>query len=150
AVALNFRIDEQDAIVPMVVEEPSIVAAASNAARMTRAGGGFVTRASAPIMIGQVQLTHIDDPDHAVAALEAARGEVLALARSLGPRLTERGGGPVDLRVRLLARPPGPDGGVVVVHVHVDCRDAMGANLVNTLCEALAAPLAELARARVG
>ncbi|MEP6864721.1 MAG: hydroxymethylglutaryl-CoA reductase, degradative [Deltaproteobacteria bacterium] len=148
AVAVNFCLDGQDVLVPMAVEEPSIVAAASNAARMARPGG-FTTAISAPIMIGQIQVTDIADVDSAMIALAAAAPELLADARRLVPRLAERGGGPVALEPRLLAR-SGPDGGMIVVHLHVDCRDAMGANLVNTLCEALAERVASTARGRAG
>jgi hydroxymethylglutaryl-CoA reductase len=150
AIAANFTIDGVDRLVPMVIEEPSVVAAASNAARMVRDGGGFTAEVSAPVMIGQVQVVQIADVDAAVAALTAAHDQLLAEARGLLPRLVERGGGPLDIEVRVLARPPGPDGGVVVVHLHVDCRDAMGANLVNTLCEGLAARIAGLAGGEVG
>ena len=149
AVALNFVVDGIDTLVPMAIEEPSVVAAASNAARMARPRG-FTTAATPPIMIGQIQITRIDDVDAATAALRAAAAELLDDARRAAPRLVERGGGPVALHVRELARPPSPDGGVVVVHLHVDCRDAMGANLVNTLCEALAARVAQLAAGRPG
>ncbi|HET9987115.1 MAG TPA: hydroxymethylglutaryl-CoA reductase, degradative [Kofleriaceae bacterium] len=148
AVAVNFCIDGQDVLVPMAVEEPSIVAAASNAARMARPGG-FTCEISAPIMIGQIQVTDIADVDDAMIALAAAAPELLADARRLVPRLAERGGGPVALEPRLLAR-SGPDGGMIVAHLHVDCRDAMGANLVNTLCEALAERVASTARGRAG
>ncbi|MEO6776187.1 MAG: hydroxymethylglutaryl-CoA reductase, degradative [Kofleriaceae bacterium] len=148
AVAVNFCIDGTDVLVPMAVEEPSIVAAASNAARMARPEG-FACTMSAPIMIGQIQVTHIADCDAAMLALAAAAPELLADARRLVPRLAERGGGPVELEPRLLAR-SGPDGGMIVVHLHVDCRDAMGANLVNTLCEALAERVATTACGRAG
>ncbi|MCB9574855.1 MAG: hydroxymethylglutaryl-CoA reductase, degradative [Kofleriaceae bacterium] len=150
AVATNFTIDGVDRLVPMAVEEPSIVAAASNAARMARAGGGFTTESSPPVMIGQIQVIDVADVDAGAAALTAARAALLDEARALVPRLVERGGGPVDVEVRILARPPGPDGGVVVVHLHVDCRDAMGANLVNTLCEGMATRVASLAGGAVG
>ena len=148
AVAVNFSIDGIDALVPMAVEEPSIVAAASNAARMARPGG-FTTETSAPVMIGQIQVTHVVDVDEAMTALAAHAPALLADARRLVPRLAERGGGPLALEPRLLAR-SGPDGGMIVVHLHVDCRDAMGANLVNTLCEALAEQIARIARGRAG
>ena len=150
AIAANFTIDGVDRLVPMVIEEPSVVAAASNAARMAREGGGFTTEVSAPVMIGQVQVVQIADVDAAVAALTTAHDQLLAEARGLLPRLVERGGGPLDVEVRVLARPPGPDGGVVVVHLHVDCRDAMGANLVNTLCEGIAPRIAALAGGEIG
>jgi hydroxymethylglutaryl-CoA reductase len=149
AVAVNFVVDDAEVLVPMAVEEPSIVAAASNAARLARPGG-FVTRCSAPVMIGQIQVTNVADVDAGAAAVRAAAESILADARRLVPRLAERGGGPVGLDVRVLARPPGPDGGMLVVHLHVDCRDAMGANLVNTLCEALADRVARIACGRPG
>jgi len=148
AVAMNFRVDGVDAFVPMAVEEPSIVAAASNAARIVRPVG-FTTVASEPMMIGQIQLTHVADVDAGARALRAATPELVAEARRLVPRLAARGGGPRDVEVRVLAE-SGPDGGVIVVHLHIDCRDAMGANLVNTLCEALADRVAQLAGGRVG
>jgi hydroxymethylglutaryl-CoA reductase len=149
AVAVNFVVDGTDVLIPMVVEEPSIVAAASNAARFARPGG-FVTEATAPVMIGQIQIVQVEDVDAAEAALRAAADSLLEDARRLVPRLADRGGGPVGFSVRILARPPGPDGGVLVAHLHVDCRDAMGANLVNTLCEALAERVASIAGGRPG
>ena len=148
AVAVNFTVDGLDTLVPMVVEEPSIVAAASNAARMVRPRG-FTTVVSAPVMIGQIQVTDIADVGAAAEVLRAHAEELLGDARLLVPRLAERGGGPVALDVRPLAA-SGPDGGMLVVHLHVDCRDAMGANLVNTLCEALATKVAALAGGRPG
>jgi hydroxymethylglutaryl-CoA reductase len=150
AVAVNLRVDGRDVVVPMAVEEPSVVAATSNAARLARAGAGFLTSASAPIMIGQVQLTHVPDPAAATEAIRAATPELLALAHATMPRLRERGGGLVAVHPRVLGDGQGPDGGMVVTHLHVDCRDAMGANLVNTLCEALAPRLAALAGGTIG
>ncbi len=147
-VAVNFHVDGVDTLIPMAVEEPSVVAAASNAARMTRPGG-FTTVASPPVMIGQIQVTHVDDVEAGSASLRAAADSLLDDARRLVPRLAERGGGPVALEVRVLAK-TGPDGGVLVAHLHVDCRDAMGANLVNTLCEALADRVARVAGGRAG
>ncbi|MBA3550116.1 MAG: hydroxymethylglutaryl-CoA reductase, degradative [Nannocystis sp.] len=148
AVAVNFTVDGSDVVIPMAVEEPSIVAAASNAARMARPSG-FVTTVSAPVMIGQIQITHVADVDAGVAAVKAAAGELVETARTTMPRMAERGGGPRALDVRMLTK-TGPDGGVLVVHLHVDCRDAMGANLVNTLCEALADRVAAIAGGRPG
>jgi hydroxymethylglutaryl-CoA reductase len=150
AVALNFQLDGADVLVPMCVEEPSVVAAASNAARMVRDGGGFTSSASRPLTIGQLQITHVADVDAAVTEVAGARERLLAQATAAMPRLVERGGGPVDIEARIVARPPGPDGGVVVVHLLVDCRDAMGANLVNGLCEAMADTVAQIAGGRAG
>jgi hydroxymethylglutaryl-CoA reductase len=148
AVAVNFVVDGTEPLVPMVVEEPSVVAASSNAARMVRPRG-FTSVVSAPVMIGQIQVTDIADVDAAAQTLRAHAEELLGDARRLVPRLAERGGGPIALDVRPLAR-SGPDGGVLVAHLHIDCRDAMGANLVNTLCEALADKVAALAGGRPG
>ena len=144
-IGLNFLVNDMDYLVPMAVEEPSVVAAASNAAKMVRAAGGFTARVTPPVMIGQVQIRDVRDPEAATAAIEGAREDILARGRALTPRLVARGGGPVGLRVRTLSRPGDPDGGMLVVHLHVDCRDAMGANLVNTVAEGLARHLADLA-----
>ncbi len=148
AVAVNFVVDGTDVLIPMAIEEPSVVAAASNAARIVRPGG-FSTVISAPVMIGQIQVTHVDDVERGASALRAAAPNLLDAARRLVPRLAERGGGPVAFDVRVLAH-AGDDGGMLVAHLHVDCRDAMGANLVNTLCEALADRVAEIAGGRAG
>ena len=149
-IAANLIVDGREVLVPMVVEEPSVVAATSNAARIARAGGGFHTHATAPIMLGQVQITHVVDPAAALAALATHTPAIIERGRALLPRLVERGGGLVAVSARALGDGTGPDGHVVVVHLHVDCRDAMGANLINTLCEALAPMLAELTTGRIG
>ncbi|MBE2252983.1 MAG: hydroxymethylglutaryl-CoA reductase, degradative [Myxococcus sp.] len=143
SVALNFRVNGADRVVPMSVEEPSIVAAASSAARLTLAGGGFWARCDEPVLTCQVQLLDVADPEAGQARILAAKPELLALADSFIPRMVKRGGGARDLEVRVLSE-------LVVVHVHVDVRDAMGANTVNTVAEGLADRLAELARGRVG
>jgi hydroxymethylglutaryl-CoA reductase len=148
AVAVNFVVDDIETFVPMAIEEPSVVAAASNAARMARPRG-FTSVLTPPVMIGQIQVTHVDDVAAGAARVRDAAPALVEEARRLVPRLAERGGGPVALDVRTLAT-SGPDGGVLVAHLHVDCRDAMGANLVNTLCEALADRVATLAGGRVG
>jgi hydroxymethylglutaryl-CoA reductase len=107
AVAVNFVVDGIEVLVPMAVEEPSIVAAAGNAARLARPGG-FQTRCSAPVMIGQIQVTNCADVDVGAASVRGAAESILADARRLVPRLAERGGGPVGLDVRVLARPRDP------------------------------------------
>jgi hydroxymethylglutaryl-CoA reductase len=142
-VALNVRVNGRDYVVPMVVEEPSVVAAASNAARMVREGGGFIAEADEPLMTAQIQLTHVEHREDAKARILARKDELLSSANAAIPGLVERGGGARDLEVRVV-------GDMLVVHVHVDCRDAMGANLVNGLAERIAPRLAELASARVG
>ncbi len=156
-VALNVRVNGRDYVVPMVVEEPSVVAAASNAARMVREGGGFIADADAPLMTAQIQLTHVEHREDAKARVLAHQAELLSMADAAIPGLVERGGGARDLEVRIVgdaseSRHPGFAGSddMLVVHVHVDCRDAMGANLVNGLAERIAPRLAELANARVG
>jgi len=146
-VALNVRVNGRDFVVPMVVEEPSVVAAASNAARMVREGGGFVAEADAPLMTAQIQLTHVRDRREAAARILASKDALLALADTAIPGLVERGGGARDLEVRDLGD---ARDAMIAVHVHVDCRDAMGANLVNGLAERIAPNLAELAAGRVG
>lgn len=148
AVAANFVVDGTDVLIPMAIEEPSVVAAASNAARMARPTG-FTSVVSPPSMIGQIQVTHVADVALGAARLREAATELVDAARALVPRMAERGGGPTALEVRTLTD-HGPDGGVLVVHLHVDVRDAMGANLVNTLCEGIADRVASLANGTVG
>lgn len=142
---LNFQVNGRDVLVPMAVEEPSVIAAASNAARMVREGGGFVADADEPIMTAQIELLGVSDADAARARIEAASEEVLALANATLPRLIERGGGSRSLEVRAGNHPAR-----VIVHVHIDCRNAMGANMVNTIAESLADRLAALAGGRSG
>ncbi|MBO3840003.1 MAG: hydroxymethylglutaryl-CoA reductase, degradative [Thermoproteota archaeon] len=139
SVALNFLIDNKEYIIPMVIEETSVVAAASNAAKMTRSKGGIFTEATDPIMIGQVQLTRVSDPFSAKMKILEHKDEILKLANDQDPVLAKFGGGARDLEVRVLESPVGP---MVVTHLLVDVRDAMGANAVNTMCEAVA-PLIE-------
>jgi hydroxymethylglutaryl-CoA reductase len=139
-VGLNFQINGRDYIVPMVVEEPSVIAAASNAALVARAGGGFAAEADAGAMIGQIQLVRVPDPAAALQRLVAARASLLAAAAELTPGLCKRGAGPRDVETRLVPTPRGET--MVVVHVIVDTGDAMGANATNSLVEGLA-PMAE-------
>ena len=146
-VALNVRVNGHDHVVPMVVEEPSVVAAASNAAKMVRAGGGFTAEIDEPLMISQIQLTDVADAGSASARILEARAEILMRADRAIPGLVARGGGARDLEVRVLGTPADR---MIVVHVIVDCRDAMGANLVNSVAEAVADRLAELAEGKVG
>jgi hydroxymethylglutaryl-CoA reductase len=142
---VNFLINGREYLVPMVVEEPSVVAAVSFAAKLARQGGGFRTGSTAPIMIGQIQLLAVPDFAAATAAINAAKAELLQLADT-SPSITARGGGPVDLVVRPL--PNTPTGPMLIVHLHFDCRDAMGANAVNTAAEALAPHLERLSGGR--
>lgn len=144
-IAANFRVDGQDRLIPMATEEPSVVAAASNAARMAREHGGFTTSYSGDIMIAQIQVLDAIDPHGTRFALLEARDELLALAAEQDPMLVSLGGGPVDISVRVL---PTRAGTQVIVHLHVDVRDAMGANAVNTMAEAIAPRIAEIAGTR--
>jgi hydroxymethylglutaryl-CoA reductase len=142
---LNFLVNGRDVLVPMAVEEPSVIAAASNAARMAREGGGFEADADDPVMTAQVELLGITDLAGARARIEAARDDLLALVGAALPRLTERGGGPRGLDVRTSNHPAR-----IIVHLHIDCRNAMGANMVNTAAETVAERLAALAGGRPG
>jgi hydroxymethylglutaryl-CoA reductase len=149
-VGLNFQVNGRDFLVPMCVEEPSVVAAASNAARMVRLGGGFVAEADDPIMISQVQLTDVADTVHAKRRIEAHASEIVSAADRAYPSLVARGGGTRGIEVRVLEAPAQGRPGMLAVHLHIDVRDAMGANLVNTIAEAVAPRLAELAGGQVG
>lgn len=148
---LNFQVNGRDYLVPMCVEEPSVIAAASNAARMVRAGGGFVADADPPHMIAQVQLVEVPDTQAACTAILAERSALLALCDAAQPNLLRRGGGARDLEVRVLeASDAASRPGMLVVHIIADCRDAMGANLVNTMAEAVAGRLASLSGGQFG
>jgi hydroxymethylglutaryl-CoA reductase len=149
-IGLNFQINGQDYLVPMCVEEPSVVAAASNAAKMIRGGGGFTAEADDPIMISQIQLCNVRDTVHAKKRIEAHASEIVTRCDEAYPSLLNRGGGTRGIEVRILEPETTHSGGMIAVHLHVDVRDAMGANLVNTLAEAVADRLAELADAQVG
>ena len=142
---LNFQINGRDYLVPMCVEEPSVIAAASNAARMVREGGGFVAEADPPLMIAQVQLYDVPDTDRATQAILADKEALIVACNDAQPNLLRRGGGTRDIEVRTLERETEARPGMLVVHLIVDCCDAMGANLVNTVAEAVAPRLAELA-----
>ena len=147
-IATNLRVDDEEVLVPMAVEEPSIVAAVSFAARLARGGGGFVTGSTDPVMIGQVQLLDLPGGDlaRAAAVLHEARSNILALANQKHPTIQALGGGAKDLQVRLL--PDTPAGPMVIVHLLVDTRDAMGANAVNTAVETIAPTLETLTGGR--
>ncbi|SFP70260.1 hydroxymethylglutaryl-CoA reductase, degradative [Actinomadura madurae] len=141
-VATNFVVNGSDVLVPMAIEEASVVAAASNAAKVARVHGGFTTSSTAPIMQAQVQIVGIADPEAGRVRLLEAREELIALADAQDPKLVEFGGGVRDIAVRLV---PSRAGTYVVAHLQVDVRDAMGANAVNTMAEAVAARAAEIA-----
>ena len=142
--ALNVQVNGKDRLVPMVVEEPSVIAAASNAARMVRHAGGFTAEMSEALMISQIELRGLADPALAVRRLETETEHLLTVARGAVPNLVERGGGPRSVELRQL------EGGRVVLHVLVDCKDAMGANLVNSIAEAVGPIAAEITGAELG
>lgn len=147
-VALNFLINNRDYVIPLVVEEPSIVAGLSGAARLARLSGGYTASASEPILIGQVQVMLEDDPATAMQTLLDHKDDILALANSLHPKMVARGGGAIDIEVfHHVAEQDGRD--MVVLHLLVDTRDAMGANLVNTMCEGVAALVENLTGGKV-
>ncbi len=145
---LNFLINGKDFVVPLVVEEPSIVAALSSAAKLVRQAGGFEVESQQPMLIGQVQVVDVPNPAAARAALLQRKDEILNLANSLHPKMIARGGGAKDLEV-FVHPSQGPGGDMVVVHLLVDTCDAMGANLVNTMCEGVASLVETIAEGRV-
>ncbi|HEX8698771.1 MAG TPA: hydroxymethylglutaryl-CoA reductase, degradative [Myxococcaceae bacterium] len=142
--ALNFVINGQERLVPMSVEEPSVIAAASYAARLCSEGGGFTVEADPPITTAQVQLLDVPSLERAREALLSRAPVLLEQANALMPGMCARGGGARELEVRVL------DATTLVVHLHVDTRDAMGANLVNSVAEDLAPRLASIAGGRAG
>jgi hydroxymethylglutaryl-CoA reductase len=143
-IALNAKINGLDRLIPMVVEEPSVIAAASNAARIVRGEGGFQAEIPEALMTAQVQLTMVSDPEQGAARVRAAAHDLLALAARSVPGLIARGGGPRSLDVRDLGE------GMLVVHVYLDCKDAMGANLANSVAEAIGEDVARVAGGRLG
>ncbi len=146
AIALNFRVNHRDVLVPMAVEEPSVVAAASNAARQVRMTGGFFGEATAPIMTTQVQFDDVPDPREAKVRVEAERERIFRVADDAIPGMVKRGGGCRDMDVRVLDE----EHGVLVVHLYVDVGDAMGANVVDAVAEAVAPEIREFTGGTVG
>jgi hydroxymethylglutaryl-CoA reductase len=144
--AVNFLINGKDYIIPMATEESSVVAAASNAAKIARIKGGFSTSYSEPLMIGQLQLLHIEDVVTAAQEILKHKEQILILANAQDKILVDLGGGARDLEVRILESPLGT---MIVTHLIVDVRDAMGANAVNTMCEALAPMLEEISGGKI-
>lgn len=134
-VATNFIVDGDHYLVPFALEEPSVVAAASNMAKRCHATGGFVSNNTEPIMIGQIQIVGCDDPFAAKEAVLSATDELVSACNEVDPILVKFGGGCKDLEARVIDTDSGP---MVIVHILVDCRDAMGANAVNTMAETIA------------
>ena len=140
-IAVNFLINDRDYLIPMAIEEPSVVAAASHAAKIARSSGGFKTSSTEPIMIGQVQLVRSPSPRDAEKQILASKKEILERANKQDPMLVSKGGGAKDIRVRIV---PSLTGTMVIAELLVDCRDAMGANVVNTMAESVAPMLEKL------
>lgn len=147
AIAPNFVVNDRECIVPLVVEEPSIVAALSSAAALARHGGGFTVRSGESLLAGQIHIVGITDSDAACAALTAARDELIAEADKVHPRLAKRGGGVRDIELRTLSLDDGAP--LIALHVLVDTCDAMGANLVNSICESIAPTVARISGGKV-
>lgn len=145
-IAVNFKINGKDYLVPMTIEESSVVAAASNAAKIARIQGGFTTECTDPLMIGQMQVIKIDGVAKAAQSIMDHKKDLLELANAQDKILVKFGGGAKDLEVRILDSPLGK---MIVAHIIVDVRDAMGANAVNTMCEALAPMVEELTGGKV-
>jgi hydroxymethylglutaryl-CoA reductase len=144
--ATNFLVNGKDYVVPMALEEPSVVAAASNAAKIARVKGGFKVTNTGPVMIGQIQTVEVPDPKGAAKRLLAKKKELLAKANQQDPMLVSLGGGAKDLGAKVIESLKGP---MVIVELFVDCGDAMGANAVNTMAEAVAPLVEEISGGRV-
>ena len=147
-IATNLRVNGRDYLVPLAIEEPSVIAASSYGARLAREGGGFQAEADPPLMVGQIQLLDLDDPAAARERLLAARAELLDLADRLHPSLAARGGGARDLEVRAIGESPA--GPMLVLHLIYDTRDAMGANVINTALEAMTPQVEAISGGRAG
>jgi hydroxymethylglutaryl-CoA reductase len=146
-VATNFLVNGQDVLVPMVIEEPSVLAAVSNAARLFREGGGFSTSSDQPIMIGQMQVLDVPDVYVAAGAVMAHKARLLDEANRVSASIVRLGGGARDLQVRPLMQTP--VGAMLIVHLLYDARDAMGANTINTAVEHLAPFVEQITGGRV-
>ena len=145
---LNFVVNGKDYVVPMAVEEPSIVAAISSAAKLARRTGGFQVESTEPLLIGQIQVVDLPHPSHARAEVLQRRDEIINLANSLHPKMVARGGGAKGLEVHM-HRSPTTGAEMMVVHLLVNTCDAMGANLVNTMCEGVASLVESVTEGKV-
>jgi hydroxymethylglutaryl-CoA reductase len=145
-IGTNFLINKHDYLIPMAIEEPSVVAGASNAANMARDGGGFSTSSTPPIMIGQIQVVSVKDPHAARMRVLQSKEEILKKANEQDPMLVSAGGGAIDLDAKIITTTQGP---MLIVEMQVDCRDAMGPNAVNTMAEAVAPMIQHVANGHV-
>ena len=145
-IAMNFVVNNKEYMIPMVTEEPSVVAAASYGAKMARNKGGFFTSSTDPMMIGQIQAVNIHEPFGAKMKILSAKDEILKKANDQDSILLSVGGGAKDLEVKVIDTKTGP---MVITELYVDCRDAMGANAVNTMTEAIAPMIEKITGGRV-
>jgi hydroxymethylglutaryl-CoA reductase len=145
-IATNFLINGKDYLIPMAIEEPSVVAAASHAAKLARPGGGFFTSSTEPIMISQIQVVGLKNPHFAMMQVLEQKRELIRIANEQDPVLIKVGGGCRDISARVIDSNMGP---MLVIHLHVDVRDAMGANAVNTMAEALAPYIEDITGGKV-
>jgi hydroxymethylglutaryl-CoA reductase len=146
-IATNFLINNKDYLIPMVIEEPSVIAAVSNAARLFREGEGFTTHSDDPIMIGQIQLLDLNNPEAAINAIHQHKQRLIEEANKVGGSIVERGGGARDIETRII--PNTSIGHMIIVHLLYDTREAMGANAINTAVEHLAPFIEEITGGRV-
>lgn len=146
AIGTNFLVNNRDYLIPMAIEEPSVVAAASYAAKMTRDGGGFHTSSTPPIMIGQIQVVNVKDPYAARMRVIQSREDILKKANEQDPVLVSAGGGAKDVEAKIIKTTQGQ---MLIVELQVDCRDAMGPNAVNTMAEAVAPMIERIANGHV-
>ncbi len=147
---LNMQVNGRDYLVPMAVEEPSVVAAVSFAAKIVREAGGFEAEADDSVMVGQVQVTGYGDPTEAMEQILGHREQILALANSFHPSMQRRGGGAKEVEVRVLPAPEGARGEpLLIVHLLIDTQEAMGANLINTMAEGVAPFIEQITGGRV-
>lgn len=146
-IATNFLINNKDYLIPMVIEEPSVIAAVSNAAKMFRSGGGFNTSSDEPIMIGQIQLTNVRNPEQTLLRIQENKELLLKTANEVGGSIIDRGGGAKDIKVRIFHSTP--IGHMVVIHLLYDTRDAMGANIINTAVEHIAPTIESITNTKV-
>lgn len=146
-IAVNFLINERDYLIPMAVEEPSVIAAVSHAAKLVRAAGGFYTEATSPVMIGQVQVLDVPNLPAAANAILENRERLMRAADAGSTSIVRRGGGSRDVQVRTID--DSPVGSMLVVHLLYDTRDAMGANAINTAVESIAPTIEDLTGGRV-
>ncbi len=145
-IALNFRINGKDYILPMVIEEPSVVAAASNAAKIARKNGGFQSEEVKSIMISQIQITQLKDVSAVKEILARNKEKILKIANEQDPLLNKLGGGAIDIEIREIETKRGK---MVILHLLVNVLDAMGANVVNTMAEAVSPYIEEISEGKI-